>query len=989
MFQTLFDILRGPASTPRSAQHGRVDAGVDAASPSSDEPPTLAQTWGERRPLTVAQRRKHASRSPSFTELLPWNLYSAEQQVFELEDGQTLGLMFELAPVPCEAQSSEYLAERCQRVREALQCLPESDTAPWIVQFFVNDDRDIRAVSDRFTAYIAEVHAAEPARAKAVLNSPFTRDYIAELDAHLNRVSSPEGLFVDTQVTGEIWRGQIRRVHCFISKRFTNLAKEPAAPLSQMDQVATTLMATLNEAGIGARRCNGADFYGWMLPFFNRDLTPAQRAAAYAYPGDRSPKTRAPLMGWSLADSLLFSEPRSDTAAGCWDFDGTLVKAVTLQNLRAEPDVGHFTAELQQGKQRFARFDRLPPNSLLSITVVIRPQYQVEQAVARIRDASRARTAIAQETFSECEAVLGEIARGHKLFPTVVTLYLSGKSPDELASAVTTVNAQLTPSGLRFIASRDDLVTIDTFMRSLPFCWDPVFDERDLRRSRLIFAGHTAAMLPLYGRTRGTPNPGLLFWNRGGEPVFVDPLNKRDRKKNAHLLGLGPTGAGKSATAVSICRQTMAVHRPRLVIVDAGNSFGLMVADMAKLGLTTHIIQLNSQNDASLPPFFNADRLLEDRELLEAFNAVDSADEAAVERLRSGDRIAQALEATNLQASKDKTAAGRTIHDESAASDTADASDNGDKRDYLAEMVLSAVMMVTGGEAKEVDRLTRADRFVISMAIVRAAVAARRAGQRHPLVQDVARELVTLSRDENLSTTRRSRVEEMGHAMMVFTQGLRGKIFNREGVDWPDVDVTLVEMGTLTQDGYKDALAIAYTSLIDSVQSRGERFQAEDRPLVVVTDEGHLITTNDLLGPKIAMATKMWRKLNIWFWLLTQNLADFPDSMSRVLSMCEWWILLTMDPSEADEVARFRSLTPEQRQLVLSAKKEPPKYTEGVILSSIGQMLVRIVTSPVSIALAMTEGHEKAARRRLMEQHGCDELQAARLMAAKLADKRV
>jgi hypothetical protein len=207
-------------------------------------------------------------------------------------------------------------------------------------------------------------------------------------------------------------------------------------------------------------------------------------------------------------------------------------------------------------------------------------------------------------------------------------------------------------------------------------------------------------------------------------------------------------------------------------------------------------------------------------------------------------------------------------------------------------------------------------------------------------------------------------------------------------VDWPDVDVTLVEMGTLTQDGYKDALAIAYTSLIDSVQSRGERFQAEDRPLVVVTDEGHLITTNDLLGPKIAMATKMWRKLNIWFWLLTQNLADFPDSMSRVLSMCEWWILLTMDPSEADEVARFRSLTPEQRQLVLSAKKEPPKYTEGVILSSIGQMLVRIVTSPVSIALAMTEGHEKAARRRLMEQHGCDELQAARLMAAKLAEKR-
>lgn len=103
-----------------------------------------------------------------------------------------------------------------------------------------------------------------------------------------------------------------------------------------------------------------------------------------------------------------------------------------------------------------------------------------------------------------------------------------------------------------------------------------------------------------------------------------------------------------------------------------------------------------------------------------------------------------------------------------------------------------------------------------------------------------------------------------------------------------------------------------------------------------LTDEGHLITTNELLGPKIAKGTKMWRKLNIWFWLATQNLKDFPDSMDRVLSMCEYWMLLTMDKAEIEEVARFRSLTAEQRLMMESARKEPPKYTEGVLISANG-----------------------------------------------------
>ena len=110
--------------------------------------------------------------------------------------------------------------------------------------------------------------------------------------------------------------------------------------------------------------------------------------------------------------------------------------------------------------------------------------------------------------------------------------------------------------------------------------------------------------------------------------------------------------------------------------------------------------------------------------------------------------------------------------------------------------------------------------------------------------------------------------------------------------------------------------------------------------------------------------------------------------MSRVLSMCEYWMLLTMDRSEIDEVARFRSLTPEQRALMESARKEPPKYTEGVLISASDQALFRNVPPALPIALAMTEGHEKAHRRRLMEQHGCSEMQAAQMVADELTAKR-
>lgn len=67
----------------------------------------------------------------------------------------------------------------------------------------------------------------------------------------------------------------------------------------------------------------------------------------------------------------------------------------------------------------------------------------------------------------------------------------------------------------------------------------------------------------------------------------------------------------------------------------------------------------------------------------------------------------------------------------------------------------------------------------------------------------------------------------------------------------------------------------------------------------------------------------------IWLWLATQNLSDFPDDAKKLLNMIEWWELLVMPPEEVEQVSRFKSLTPEQRQLLLRATKAPGKYTKA------------------------------------------------------------
>lgn len=567
----------------------------------------------------------------------------------------------------------------------------------------------------------------------------------------------------------------------------------------------------------------------------------------------------------------------------------------------------------------------------MALTIVVWPQDRLEEHLSRLSDRAIGDNVESEYTKKDCQEVRHWLKDGHKLYRSALAFYLSAPNNSELTKRVRSLNSLLLNAGMVPVQENDELAPLSSWLRWLPMYFDPARDKRQLY-TRFSFVQHLANLLPLFGRESGTGHPGVSYFNRGGGMLCWDPLNREDRAQNGHLLLLGPTGAGKSATLNAKIAQLMALHRPRLFIVEAGNSFGLMADYAREHGLTVNKISLKPGSGIALPLFADAWKLAES-------------------------------DAPSAEPDDD---------------DPEDA-DN-EQRDLLGEMEITARLMITGGELKEDARLTRSDRALIREAILHAARLTT-CEKRQTLTQDIRNALFTLAQDAALPESRRNRLWEMGEAMNMFCSGFEGELFNREGEAWPEADITLVDLAMFAREGYEAQLAIAYISLINHINNLGERDQHLARPIVNITDEAHIITVNPLLARFLTKGSKMWRKLGIWLWLATQNLSDFPDDAKKLLNMIEWWELLVMPPEEVEQVSRFKSLTPEQRQLLLSATKAPGKYTEGVVLSPRVEALFRVVSPALWLALGMTEKHEKAERMRIMREFGCSELEAAMRVA--------
>ncbi|MFG1304665.1 conjugative transfer ATPase [Xanthobacter autotrophicus] len=897
----------------------------------------------KRRPATRADEQALYDVSPSFADMLPWVEYLPETKCVLLEDGVSVAAFYELLPIGTEGREADWLAQARDAIENAIQdSFDELDEAPWVMQLYVQDEPD-------WNGYLATLERYVHPRAR---DTPFSAFYLRFLGHHLRSVAKPGGLFEDSTVTRLPWRGQTRRVRLVVYRRVDKTpARRGLSPEQTLNITCERLAGGLANAGVQARRLDAAAIHGWLLPWFNpqplllgpgaEDRERFYRLAAYPEESEAGEVELA--SGTDFAQRLFFSQPRSDAENGVWSFDGLPHRAIVLDRLRMPPLAGHVTGETRKGGDAInTLMDQMPEGTIMCLTLVAIPQDTLEAHLNQLAKKAVGETLASEQALRDVQQARGLIGGSHKLYRGTVAFYLRGRDLADLDARGLQLGNVLLNAGLQPVREEDEVAPLNSYLRWLPCVYDPARDKRQWY-TQLMFVQHAANLAPVWGRSQGTGHPGVTFFNRGGGTITFDPLNRLDRQMNAHLFLFGPTGSGKSATLNNILNQITAIYRPRLFIVEAGNSFGLFGDFAARLGLTVHRVKLAPGAGVSLAPFADAWRL------------VDTPSQV------------QTLDADALD---DETGDGPTMEGD-------------EQRDVLGELEITARLMITGGEDKEEARMTRADRSLIRQCILDAARRCVAAG-RTVLTRDVRDALRERGHDTTVPDARRARLLEMADAMEMFCQGVDGEMFDRPGTPWPEADITVVDLATFAREGYNAQLSIAYISLINTVNNIAERDQFLGRPIVNVTDEGHVITRNPLLAPYVVKITKMWRKLGAWYWLATQNLDDLPKAAEPMLNMIEWWICLSMPPDEVEKIARFRELNPSQKALMLSARKEAGKFTEGVILSRSMELLFRAVPPSLYLALAMTEPEEKAERFQLMQAFGISELEAAFRIAEKI-----
>lgn len=897
-----------------------------------------------RRAISDADVDGLYARNDSITDWLPWVDYNDATKTFTLEDGFSAAAMFEIVGVPTEARAEKFLHEIQLNFQTCLNhTIPQKDH-PFVLQFYVNDEDSLADFGKHLHRYIPERNRDEP----------FTRAFLSEMDEHIQRVSNPAGYFIDNAVAGGSWNGKYRRVRIFLYRRIPsgkNASPQDAQvePEAEINEVAASFVAQMQSSGVKIRRCEEFDLVEFLMRWFNPKAEVCDGDIDRLIETSWQDQAEKPF-GYDLSSLVMLSQPESDAEKGVWYFDGLPHRAITVDALRRKPQIGHMTGERKIGDNVYAVFDKMPVGTTLVFSIVIQPQDLVENKIVQVLHASKGETADAISTERDAAQALNLMATGDYLFPTVTTVFLRGDDLNDLQRKINETYAVLLSNGLHPIRERDEQLAINTYITQLPMNYEPARDTVE-KKARLIFSSDLSRILPFYGRSRGTGNPGFIFFNRGAEPLTFDPLNKSDRSKNAFGLVLGPPGSGKSSLMVYLLMLITAIYKARIYVIEKGGSFSLYGAYCRHFGLTVNHVQLHPKYDVSLPPFSEAFLMLEKEE--------------AKRQIAEGDG-----EDVSLQ-----------------FSDTSD--EDEEERDYLGEMELKARVMITGGDEKEEQQMTRADRLTIRKAIVRAAETkkmalekARKAGTRildrdqQVLTEDVVAALNLFASDEGLASKRRERARDMADAMELYCSGTAGHFFNRPGKAWPEADVTILEMGMLANEGYEDQLALGFMGLMNQINGVVEREQYSQRPTFVLGDEAHLITTNMLLAPYLVKIVKMWRKLGAWLWLATQNMEDFPSSAKKLLGMFEWWFAMVCPKEQIEQIARFKDLTPEQKAMLLAAHKEPGKYTEGVVIADKVQALFRNVPPPIALALAMTEKHEKRERAQIMEEQGCTELEA-------------
>ena len=888
-------------------------------------------------------------KQPSLVNYLPWQDYNEKLKLFLLEDNQSLAAGFEIKPIACEAKPSlmmeEILKSIAEAVKNAIRC--EKDN-PWILQCFVERQFDLSGHYEQIEKAVIETAKASE---KNML-TPLQTAYLKTLKEHLAYVSRDGGIFTDRQVTNHVFRGGYLSVRCFLYQRISNKSdklnpkkkgfyKDNLRKKSVQDILKLLRKFTdqLHACGLKMSPLTGNVFYDWMVKWFNPKFKYDFLKKIEATDNKKNDENKKPF-GYDLSEQIFFKAPQSFDEG--WLFDGQPHKVLTVQSLSAEPSIGHLTAERKRATDDkvFNLMDHLPQGSVLSLNIVFQSPSEVDFHLKGIEESAIGSHALALKVKNEVEDAQTAIANGDPLLPFVMAVYIKGENVEALKEHEAQIEVLLNSNGFKVITD-DELFPIDAYLRYLPMSYDFNFDKKHACRSRYVLLSDICKLLPFYGRSTGTEHPSLIAFNRGGEPWFYDIY--KDKTKNGHFLLLGETGTGKSNLLNFMLMGELALYNPRLFIIEAGGSFDIFGDYCQSLGLTVNKVKIDPSKPVSLNPFAQGLKVLDDKN---NSNKNDSENDTENE--------------------------------------------NEESRDILGEMVIAALLMITGGEKKEEARIRRSDRMLVMDAIIKGAEEVKKAGRSQMIAADVVKgfSVLTAELDPSRESDKIKRADEMADSLRYFVQDpLSSQFFNTPGDPWPLADITIVDMGKFAQEGYEAHRSVAFAGCVSRALELAEVNQAKGRPTRFISDEDHLTSHIPLLAAMKTRITKMGRKLGLWFGASTQNMKDFADEAHKMLSMMETFICLALPPDEIDQVERFKPLTPEQRALILSAQKEKGKYTEGVLLSPTLQGLFRHVPPRLYLAMAATEQSEKTERRHLREKLNLTDLQAVEYIAQQMMEK--
>lgn len=916
-----------------------------------------------------AEKKLYERKGASFADTLPYKAYDEHTKTWILEDGHSRSAVFTLQPISTVGRTANQLVAYREYLRSVYEAFDRftPEQGQWVIQEFYYNDNRVSNIMDKMRDYV-QPHAK---------GSAFTEEYLRITEHHLNGMNGEKGIYVDQNVTMEEWGLRIPRIKIVVYRRVndSDLSQQEKGRFDaarQLNEKLEELRIKFEGAGISFKRDTKEDTLYWLFDMFNGD--DAYDTSREEYIKQMIDIDSDDELDPDISESLLTERPISNTQDNTWSFGNKKARFLRFSGLRKKPRVGQLTGEVQSGegtmKSVKCTADSLPKNSIITRTIVFTHNSDLEKTLSKLEKRSRGESTEAKRSRRIYHQAVDSLIDDEGSVRSTMGIYFFGKNEEEMDKSQRKIISRFADNNIALLKDSEDSLCLDAYRLHLPMNFKPLRDPK-FRYLRPMRMDHTCNLSLMFGRSEGSGNPGLMFFNRGGTPVFHDPLNGSERAMNAFSFVVGPPGAGKSVTLAQMAIMNMAVHRPRLFIVEYGNSFGLTGQFFEKFGLTVNRLKLDMANAPSLAPFSDIDLVLDDLENEDKDPSFEDWDLSSISESNLEDLIKN----------------GPSISEEDADADD-------EERDVLGELELIAFLMITGGEEREFERYSRADRQLLRDGLCKAALRMREKGEKEGLkgpkeciTQDII-DTMMMMKNGDYDTKERSYTDQqkdtlttMLTTLEMFTTGFNHKLFNRPGEAWPDTDVTIVDLAELAKDANKDKLAVAYTSLMQRVNYLAEKHQDSDRQILMYTDECHLVCSNPLLGPFLVKIVKCFRKLQTWPLFATQNVADMAGGSAKLLSMIEWYFALNTEPEEAELIRKIKGLSEETQHMLTSTRKQSRAYTEGVILSKNYETQFRSSPASLFLTIAMTEGHEKSERRKLMDLHNCDELGAAYYMA--------